>query len=125
VAVLLLYLSAFATGYFNSSLPVGGGQAPPWRSGQISARDLGRAGVWSLLVFTVAEFLVFIVMTDLRKRGELLEYWQTSWAKNVALDERSQKLVSKARGKEPLQEYLAAVSPPLLNGNRQLCTRPF
>jgi len=74
VAVLLLYLSAFATGYFNSSLPVGGGQAPPWRSGQISARDLGRAGVWSLLVFTVAEVLVFIVMSDLRKRGKLLEY---------------------------------------------------
>ncbi len=68
VAVFLLYLSAFASGYSDS--PGLRGQAPPWRSGQISARELGRAGVWGLLVFVVAEFLVFIVMTDLRKRGE-------------------------------------------------------
>lgn len=79
---MLLSLSAFATGY--SDPPLGGGPAPPWRSGQISARELGRAGVWGFLVFTVAEFLVFIVMTDLRKRGELLEYGRTSCAKRVA-----------------------------------------
>ncbi|CAM9380990.1 unnamed protein product [Ectocarpus sp. 13 AM-2016] len=72
-AVLLLALSAFAKGYGGEShSPVEGvrdaGQPPPWRSGLISSRELGRAGVWGLLVFTVAEFLVFIVMTDLRNR---------------------------------------------------------
>eukprot|EP00903_Cladosiphon_okamuranus_P012321 g11553.t1 len=73
-ALLLLVLSAFAKGYANvfPASPVGGvtgaGQPPPWRSGQISSRELGRAGVWGLLVFTVAEFLVFIVMADLRNR---------------------------------------------------------
>lgn len=52
----------------------GAGQPPPpWQSGLISSRELGRAGVWGLLVFTVAEFLVFIVMADLRNRGELLD----------------------------------------------------
>ncbi|CAB1105005.1 unnamed protein product [Ectocarpus sp. CCAP 1310/34] len=72
-AVLLLALSAFAKGYGGEiHSPVegvrGAGQPPPWRSGLISSRELGRAGVWGLLVFTVAEILVFIVMTDLRNR---------------------------------------------------------
>lgn len=71
VAVLLLALSAFAKG---SGAERDAGQPPPSTSGVISSRELGRAGVCGLLVFTVAEFLVFIVMAYLRNRGELLDY---------------------------------------------------
>lgn len=53
---------------------MGARQRPPWLSGRISSRELGRAGVWGLLVFAVAEILVLIVMTDLMKTGELLDY---------------------------------------------------
>ncbi|CAM9611650.1 unnamed protein product [Scytosiphon promiscuus] len=72
-AVVLLALSAFAKGYGGElHSPVGGatgaGQGPPWRSGLISSLELGKAGVWGLLVFAVAEVLVLIVMTDLRNR---------------------------------------------------------
>ncbi|CAM9596797.1 unnamed protein product, partial [Pylaiella littoralis] len=65
VAVLLLALSAFAKG---SGAERDAGQPPPSTSGVISSRELGRAGVCGLLVFTVAEFLVFIVMAYLRNR---------------------------------------------------------
>lgn len=76
---MLFALSAFAKGYGGERhSPVGGvrgaGPPPPWRSGQISSRELGRAGVWGLLVFTVAEYLVFIVMADISDLGELLDF---------------------------------------------------